>query len=83
MPGVNSLTRNVGLRVGPIVLETLVKHYLEKIKRDFVQTHGSKEKDKDETVQLRQDELIYDEIFVVVKASFNQICTLYYSDNHL
>lgn len=70
MPSVNSLTRNVGLRVGPIVLETLVKHYLEKIKRDFVQNHGSKEKDRDGTVQLRQDELIYDEIFVVVKASF-------------
>lgn len=64
-----SLTRSVGLRVGPIVLGTLVKHYLEKIRRDFVQDNGSKGKEKDELVQLRQDELIYDEIFTVVKVS--------------
>ncbi|KAJ3835656.1 hypothetical protein F5878DRAFT_542785 [Lentinula raphanica] len=64
----SSLTRSVGLRVGPIVLGTLVKHYIEKVKRDFVQTNGSKEKEKNELVQLRQDELIYDEIFTVVKA---------------
>ncbi|KAJ3993873.1 hypothetical protein F5050DRAFT_1801017 [Lentinula boryana] len=64
---VSSLTRSVGLRVGPIVLGTLVKHYMEKIKRDFVQENGSKGKEKDELVQLRQDELIYDEIFTVVK----------------
>ncbi|KAJ3900655.1 alpha/beta-hydrolase [Lentinula edodes] len=61
-----SLTRSVGLRVGPIVLGTLVKHYLEKIRRDFVQDDGSKGKEKDELVQLRQDELIYDEIFTVI-----------------
>ncbi|KAJ3785120.1 hypothetical protein GGU11DRAFT_684254 [Lentinula aff. detonsa] len=65
---VSSLTRSVGLRVGPIVLGTLVKHYMEKIKRDFVQENGSRGKEKDELVQLRQDELIYDEIFTVVKA---------------
>ncbi|KAJ3756791.1 Alpha/Beta hydrolase protein [Lentinula raphanica] len=64
----SSLPRSVGLRVGPIVLGTLVKHYIDKVKRDFVQTNGSKEKEKNELVQLRQDELIYDEIFTVVKA---------------
>ncbi|KAJ3927816.1 MAG: hypothetical protein NXY57DRAFT_903201 [Lentinula lateritia] len=71
-----SLTRSVGLRVGPIVLGTLVKHYLEKIRRDFVQDNGSKGKEKDELVQLRQDELIYDEIFTVVKA-FLEAATLH------
>ncbi|KAJ3912491.1 hypothetical protein F5877DRAFT_53995 [Lentinula edodes] len=71
-----SLTRSVGLRVGPIVLGTLVKHYLEKIRRDFVQDDGSKGKEKDELVQLRQDELIYDEIFTVVKA-FLEAATLH------
>ncbi|KAJ3854716.1 alpha beta-hydrolase [Lentinula lateritia] len=70
-----SLTRSVGLRVGPIVLGTLVKHYLEKIRRDFVQDN-SKGKEKDELVQLRQDELIYDEIFTVVKA-FLEAATLH------
>lgn len=73
MPSVNSLTRSVGLRVGPIVLETLVKHYLEKIKRDFVQLNTNKDEEKQELVQLRQDELMYDEIFTIVKAS----CSVY------
>ncbi|KAF9071674.1 hypothetical protein BDP27DRAFT_1418782 [Rhodocollybia butyracea] len=74
MPGVNSLTRSVSLRVGPIVLETLVKHYLEKIKRDF--QSSNKDEEKQETVRLRQDELMYDEIFTVVKA-FLEAATLH------
>ncbi|KIK71239.1 hypothetical protein GYMLUDRAFT_235590 [Collybiopsis luxurians FD-317 M1] len=63
----SSLTRRVGLRVGPIVLETLVKHYLEKIKRDFVHSDNGKD-EGDEMVQLRREELMYDEIFTIVKA---------------
>lgn len=54
----NSLTNKVGLKLGPIVLETLVKHYLERMKKD----NASKT-----SVQLRQDELLYDETFVIVK----------------
>ncbi|KAJ4483550.1 hypothetical protein J3R30DRAFT_3285414 [Lentinula aciculospora] len=73
---VSSLTRSVGLRVGPIVLGTLVKHYLEKIKRDLVQESKDKGKEKDALVQLRQDELIYDEIFTVVKSILLGYCSL-------
>ncbi|CAK5282353.1 unnamed protein product [Mycena citricolor] len=56
----NGLTTQAGLRLGPILLETLVKHYLERLK--------SKAKEDDPTItQLRQDELLYDEAFTVVK----------------
>ncbi|KAK7036461.1 hypothetical protein VNI00_011658 [Paramarasmius palmivorus] len=64
---VNALTRKVGLRVGPVVLETLVKHYFDRIKKDFQQKEDGKEKDGN-SVQLRQDELLYDEAFNVIKA---------------
>jgi hypothetical protein len=57
---VNSLTTDMGLRVGPLVLETLIKHYFERLRRD------SQDRDLSIT-QLRQNELLYDEIFNVVK----------------
>jgi len=56
---VNALTREAGLRIGPIVLETLVKHYFDRIK-------NRAEENKAKT-NLRQDELLYDEAFNVVK----------------
>ena len=48
----NSLTRNAGLRLGPIFFETLFRHYLEK---------------DEDAVPLRKDELLYDEVFNIVK----------------
>lgn len=53
---VNSLTRSAGFRLGPVVLETLVKHYFERIL-----------KDGEPVTKLRQDELLYDEAFNIVK----------------
>ena len=57
---VNSLTTDIGLRVGPVVLETLITHYLERLRRDS-------DKDKESGTRLRQDELLYDQVFNVVK----------------
>ncbi|KAG5339479.1 hypothetical protein C0989_004066 [Termitomyces sp. Mn162] len=54
---VNALTAETGFKVGPVVLETLVKHYFERRKTGNA------------TTQLRQDELMYDEVFNVVKVS--------------
>lgn len=54
----NSLTRQAGLKLGPIFLDTLVKHYFERMRKD----NASKT-----NIQLRQDELLYDETFVIVK----------------
>lgn len=53
----NSLTRRVSLTVGPLFLETLVKHYFARVASD-----GSKT-----GVPLRREELLYDEAFNIVK----------------
>ncbi|OJA08539.1 hypothetical protein AZE42_02455, partial [Rhizopogon vesiculosus] len=56
----NSLTRNAGLRLGPVVLETLVKHYFDRIKKENAQRSNF-------ATQLHQDELLYHEAFNIVK----------------
>ncbi|KAK1220369.1 hypothetical protein PQX77_016860 [Marasmius sp. AFHP31] len=65
----NALTRNVGLRVGPILLERLVKHYFDRLKSDVQHKEGKgKGNGNGKDVQLRQDELLYDEAFHIIKA---------------
>jgi hypothetical protein len=59
---VNSLTTKVGATFAPIILETLVKHYFERLKKDLPKGKS--------TNQLRQDELLYDQAFNVVKVIF-------------
>ncbi|THV06225.1 alpha/beta-hydrolase [Dendrothele bispora CBS 962.96] len=70
----NPLTRNVGLRVGPLVLDTLVKHYFQRAKeriqnstKELTVKEDGKEDDPSTLVQLRQDELLYDEAFNIIK----------------
>ncbi|KAG7449721.1 alpha/beta-hydrolase [Guyanagaster necrorhizus] len=55
---VNILTAQAGLRVGPLLLETLVKHYFDRITKDAL---------KKTEVQLRRDELLYDQAFSIIK----------------
>lgn len=57
----NSLTRTAGLKLGPIALDTLLKHYFDRVKRE-------KAGDDLPFTQLRQDELFYDEAFNIAKA---------------
>jgi hypothetical protein len=57
---VNSLTREASVKFGPILLETLLRHYFDRI----VKENASGDR---LTTQLRKDELLYDEAFVVVK----------------
>jgi len=45
------------LKIGPLFLERLVKHYFDRIKRDASAS----------AIPLRQDELLYDEAFSIVK----------------
>lgn len=54
----NSLTRQAGLRLGPIVLETLIKHYFDRARYKSASM-----------TNLRQDELLYDQVFNIVKVS--------------
>ncbi|KAJ3529138.1 hypothetical protein NM688_g7897 [Phlebia brevispora] len=56
----NSLTRDAGARIGPLLLETLVKHYFERLVKDSAIQNGGHTK-------LRKDELLYDEAFSIVK----------------
>ncbi|KAK0241337.1 hypothetical protein EDD85DRAFT_818487 [Armillaria nabsnona] len=62
---VNILTAQAGLRVGPLLLETLVKHYFDRITKDAL---------KKTEVQLRRDELLYDQAFSIIKM-FLEIAT--------
>ncbi|KAJ7125142.1 Alpha/Beta hydrolase protein [Mycena epipterygia] len=62
----NNLTTQAGLKIGPIVLETLVKHYFDRIKH--------KTREDNPVTRLRQDELLYDEAFNIVKAFLNASC---------
>jgi hypothetical protein len=68
--GPNSLTGTVGLKVGPLVLETLVKHYLERIRGPSADLKDGKS-DGNTPSNLRQGELLYDEAFTIVKVGFS------------
>lgn len=56
----NSLTRQAGIQLGPLLLETLVKHYFDRLVKED-ETQGRV------MTKLRQEELLYDEAFNVVK----------------
>ncbi|KAJ6497643.1 hypothetical protein C8R45DRAFT_983709 [Mycena sanguinolenta] len=60
----NSLTTQAGLKIGPIVLETLVKHYFERLRHKGAHTDNP-------GTQLRREELLYDQAFNIVKAFLN------------
>lgn len=54
----NSLTRDMGLKVGPVMLGTFAKHYFDRLKsRD--------QADPDQL--LKQDEILYDTAFHIIK----------------
>ncbi|EED85396.1 candidate lipase/esterase from carbohydrate esterase family CE10 [Postia placenta Mad-698-R] len=57
----NSLVGQAGLKLGPLVLETLFKHYLERIQKE----RG------DGVTDLSQTELLYDEAFHIIKVSLD------------
>lgn len=56
----SALTRDVGFKIGPVLLEVLAKHYFEKRKENG---------DSPESVKLRKDEILFDEAFNLVKVS--------------
>lgn len=55
----NTLTRDMGLKVGPVMLGTFIKHYFDRVKA------GETDPEK----LLKQDEILYHEAFNVIKAS--------------
>jgi hypothetical protein len=69
----NSLTRRVGLTIGPLFLETLVKHYFARVIKDSSKSG----------VPLRNEELLYDEAFNIVKVSLSALPSYRYFVEHL
>jgi len=75
----NGLTGTAGLKLGPLVVETLVKHYFERLKTtqktsantssDGVVRDG-KRGGTISNDNLRQEELLYDQAFTIVKVGF-------------
>ncbi|KAF8841752.1 alpha/beta-hydrolase [Paxillus ammoniavirescens] len=59
----NSLTRTAALKIGPVVFGTLLKHYFDRVRNE-------RARDGPAITQLRQDELLYDEAFNIVKRFF-------------
>lgn len=57
----NALARDVGFKLGPILVEVLAKHYLER----------GKVEGEHEPVQLRKDGILFDEAFSIVKSFLN------------
>ncbi|KIK95764.1 hypothetical protein PAXRUDRAFT_826684 [Paxillus rubicundulus Ve08.2h10] len=59
----NSLTRTAALKIGPVVFGTLLNHYFDRVR-------SARARDDPAITQLRQDELLYDEAFNIVKRFF-------------
>ncbi|KAF9560975.1 alpha/beta-hydrolase [Agrocybe pediades] len=56
----NTLTRDVSLKVGPVILDVLVKHYFDRLKSDTDANQGES--------TLKKDDVLYHEAFTIVKA---------------
>jgi len=78
----NGLTGSAGLKLGPLVLETLVKHYFERLKvsQKIPATTSSDgvahDAGKDGSMlnnNLRKEELLYDQAFTIVKVSIARV----------
>jgi hypothetical protein len=59
----NSLTAEAGLKLGPIVIETFFKHYLERNS----ETGKAKRSDHPGNNSLREQDLLWKESFEIVK----------------
>jgi hypothetical protein len=78
----NGLTGSAGLKLGPLVLETLVKHYFGRLRAaqklpattslDGVD-HDGKQDGSVPNDNLRREELLYDQAFTIVKVSFVRV----------
>jgi len=56
----NSLTLDMGLKLGPVMLGTFAKHYFDRLK-----SRGQADPDQ----LLKQDEILYDTAFHIIKVS--------------
>lgn len=57
----NSLTREVGLKVGPVILEVLVKRWFDRLKKD------EENQNTDSGTRLKEDDILYHQAFTIAK----------------
>ena len=55
----NTLTRDIGLKVGPTMFQVLVQHYFDHLKDDLEKSDS-----------LKQDDVLYHEAFTIVKVGY-------------
>lgn len=72
----NGLTGSAGLKLAPLALETLVKHYFERFIAQRIPTSDGKQGAPPPNDNLRREELLYDQAFTIVKVSFMRIRSL-------
>ncbi|KAF5321266.1 hypothetical protein D9619_001666 [Psilocybe cf. subviscida] len=58
----NALTRDVGIKVGPVMLDVLVKHFFDRLKHDNASRPGG---------SMKQEDVLYHEAFTIVKSFLN------------
>lgn len=63
----NSLKGELSLKVGPLVLEVLVRHWFNRLKKEC--STGENEDPVDVGARLKEDDILYHEAFVIVKVS--------------
>lgn len=77
----NGLTGSAGLKLGPLVLDTLIRHYFERLRStqkipattSDEAAHDGKRRGSTLNSNLRQEELLYDEAFTIVKVCFAHV----------
>jgi hypothetical protein len=57
----NSLTREVGLKVGPVMLEVLVKRWFDCLKKD------EEDSNPDSGTRLKENDIVYHQSFTIAK----------------
>jgi len=58
------LPGELGLKVGPLVLEVLAKHWFDRLRKDY---HAGQGSDLDPGAKLKEDDVLYRQVFVIVK----------------
>lgn len=66
---VNALLGEAGLKFGPILFETLIKHYFEHLSKEK-NALDSKDDHYNARTKLQREKLLYDEAFSVIKVGF-------------
>jgi len=63
----NSLAREVGLKMGPVMLGTLVTHWFDRLKKD------AEDDTADSGARLKEDDILYHQAFTLIKVGYFRV----------